>query len=150
MGLFKSKGWLVSSVQMVWHWKLVYDSIWPAFLKMNLVEPGMSRYWNTRVETVIIHTLTITLGEPNLIIEYNTETKQQSMHWKSISSLQKKKAWMCKSKFKTKNGSWILCQFNTPAHNSLSDKMFLSKHKHPHYSPDVFWTLHWKKLCLRL
>ena len=40
-----------------------------------------------------------------------------------------------------KNGSWILHQDNVPAHNALSVKTFLTKHKitvleHPLYSPD--------------
>ena len=41
-----------------------------------------------------------------------------------------------------KNGSWILHQDNAPAHNALSVKTFLAKHKipvmeHPPYSPDL-------------
>jgi hypothetical protein len=41
-----------------------------------------------------------------------------------------------------KNGSWILHYDNGPAHNSLSVKAFLVKHKipmfeHPPYSPDL-------------
>jgi len=41
-----------------------------------------------------------------------------------------------------KNGSWVLHQDNVLAHNSLSVKMFLTKHKitmleHPPYSPDL-------------
>ena len=40
-----------------------------------------------------------------------------------------------------KNGSWVLQQDNAPAHNALSVKMFLTKHKitvlvHPPHSPD--------------
>jgi hypothetical protein len=37
-----------------------------------------------------------------------------------------------------KNGSWILHHDNAPAHNALSVKLFLAKHKkHPPYSPDL-------------
>jgi len=41
-----------------------------------------------------------------------------------------------------KNGSWVLHQDNALAHNTLSDKTFLTKHKitvleHPLYSPDL-------------
>ena len=41
-----------------------------------------------------------------------------------------------------KNGSWVLHQDNAPAHNALSVKKFLTKHKitvlvHPPYSPDL-------------
>ena len=41
-----------------------------------------------------------------------------------------------------KNGSWILHQDNAPAHNALSVKTFLTKHKvtvlkHPPYSPGL-------------
>ena len=41
-----------------------------------------------------------------------------------------------------KNGSWVLHHDNTPAHNALSVKTFLMKHKntvleHPPYSPDL-------------
>ena len=41
-----------------------------------------------------------------------------------------------------KNGSWVLHQDNAPAHNALSVKQFLTKHKftvleHPPYSPDL-------------
>jgi len=41
-----------------------------------------------------------------------------------------------------KNGSWVLHQNNAPAHNTLSVKTFLMKHKitvleHPLYSPDL-------------
>jgi hypothetical protein len=41
-----------------------------------------------------------------------------------------------------KKGSWILHHDNAPAHNVLSVKMFLAKHKiplleHPSYSPDL-------------
>jgi len=41
-----------------------------------------------------------------------------------------------------KNGSWVLHQDNVPAHNALSVKTFLTKHKitmleHPPYSPDL-------------
>jgi len=41
-----------------------------------------------------------------------------------------------------KNGSWVLHQDNAPAHNALSVKVFLTKHKiivleHPPYSPDL-------------
>jgi len=41
-----------------------------------------------------------------------------------------------------KNGSWVLHQDNVLAHNALSVKMFLTKHKitvfeHPLYSPDL-------------
>ena len=41
-----------------------------------------------------------------------------------------------------KNGSWVLHRDNAPAHNVLSVKTFLMKHKitmlqHPPYSPDL-------------
>ena len=41
-----------------------------------------------------------------------------------------------------RNASWILHQDNVPAHNALSVKRFLTKHKitvleHPPYSPDL-------------
>jgi len=41
-----------------------------------------------------------------------------------------------------KNSSWVLHQDNAPAHNALSVKTFLTKHKitmlkHPPYSPDL-------------
>ena len=39
-----------------------------------------------------------------------------------------------------KNGSWVLHQDNAPAHNALSVKAFLTKHKmleHSPYSPDL-------------
>ena len=41
-----------------------------------------------------------------------------------------------------KNVSWVLHQDNAPAHNALSVKTFLTKHKitvleHPPYSPDL-------------
>ena len=41
-----------------------------------------------------------------------------------------------------KNDSWVLHHDNAPAHNTLSVKMFLMKHKitvleHPLYSPDL-------------
>ena len=41
-----------------------------------------------------------------------------------------------------KNSSWVLRQDNLPAHNALSFKTFLTKHKvtvleHPPYSPDL-------------
>jgi hypothetical protein len=41
-----------------------------------------------------------------------------------------------------KNSSWILHHDNAPAHNALSVKMFLAKHKipvleHPPYSPEL-------------
>jgi len=41
-----------------------------------------------------------------------------------------------------KNDSWVLHHDNAPAHNALSVKMFLTKHKitmleHPPYSPDL-------------
>jgi hypothetical protein len=41
-----------------------------------------------------------------------------------------------------KNGSWILHHDNAPAHNALSVKTLLAKHKipvweHPPYSPDL-------------
>ena len=41
-----------------------------------------------------------------------------------------------------KKGSWVLHQNNAPAHNALSLKTFLTKHKitvleHPPYSPDL-------------
>jgi len=41
-----------------------------------------------------------------------------------------------------KNGSWVLHQHNPPAHNALSVKTFLTKHKitvleRPPYSPDL-------------
>ena len=41
-----------------------------------------------------------------------------------------------------KNGSWVLHQDNVLAHNALSGKTFLTKHKitvleHPPYSPDL-------------
>jgi len=41
-----------------------------------------------------------------------------------------------------KNGSWVLHQDNAPAHNALSVKTFLTKHKitvleHPLYSPGL-------------
>jgi len=41
-----------------------------------------------------------------------------------------------------KKGSWVLPQDNVPAHNILSVKSFLTKHKitvleHPLYSPDL-------------
>ena len=41
-----------------------------------------------------------------------------------------------------KNSSWVLHQDNAPAHNALSVKKFLTKHKitvleHPPYSPDL-------------
>jgi hypothetical protein len=53
---------------------------------------------------------------------------------------------LCSQKKKnTRNmeeGSWILHHDNTPAHNALSIKTFLAKHKipvleHPPYSPDL-------------
>jgi len=41
-----------------------------------------------------------------------------------------------------KNGSWVLYEDNAQAHNALSVKTFLTKHKitvleHPSYSPDL-------------
>jgi hypothetical protein len=75
---------------------------------------------------------------------------------------QEKKAWKRKSNFKAmmivffdirrivhidwmpegQKGSWILHHDNAPAHNALSVKTFLAKHKipvleHPPYSPDL-------------
>ena len=122
-------------------------------------------------------------------LQYDPESKCQSIHWKSPSSPSQKKAWQSKSKFKAmmiffsdirgivhvdwvpesqtinqvyykevltnlcewvrrrpgmwkKNGSWVLHQDNAPAHNTLSVKTFLMKHKiteleHPPYSPDL-------------
>jgi len=50
--------------------------------------------------------------------------------------------WMRRRPEMWKKGSWVLHQDNMPAHNALSVKMFLTKHKitmleHPPYSPDL-------------
>jgi len=58
-----------------------------------------------------------------------------------------------------KNGSWALHQGNVPAHNALSVKMFLTKHKitvleHPPYSPDLapcdFFFISKDQVCVKM
>jgi len=44
--------------------------------------------------------LNVITCDETLIFQYDPETKRQSMHWKSPQSPRKKKACMCKSKFK--------------------------------------------------
>jgi len=57
-----------------------------------------------------------------------------------------------------KNGSWLLHQDNVPAHNALSVKTFLTKHKitvleHPPYSPDLapcdFFFISTDQVCVK-
>ena len=52
-----------------------------------------------------------------------------------------------------KSGSWVLHQDNAPAHNALSLKKFLMKHKiivleHPPYSPDLALSFYFQRSSL--
>jgi hypothetical protein len=52
------------------------------------------------------------------------------------------------------NGSWILHHGNVPAHNTLSVKMFLAKHKipvleHPPYSPVLTFFISKDQVCIK-